>query len=54
MEEKHSMECPSSIVTGRLSNNLLVHVPGDASMIGKLVEVSLDECHGFYYTGHCV
>lgn len=54
MEEKHSMECPSSIVTGRLSNNLLVHVPGDASMIGKLLEVSLDECHGFYYTGHCV
>ena len=38
-------------VTGRLSNNTVVHVPGDASMIGKIVPVSLDECHGFYYTG---
>lgn len=41
-----------SMVTGRLSNNLLVHVPGDASLIGKLVKVRLDECHGFYYMGH--
>ncbi|HBA47858.1 MAG TPA: tRNA (N6-isopentenyl adenosine(37)-C2)-methylthiotransferase MiaB [Lachnospiraceae bacterium] len=42
------------MVTGRLSNNTIVHVPGDASMIGKIVQVSLDECHGFYYIGHCV
>lgn len=41
-------------VTGRLSNNTVVHVPGDASMIGKIVPVSLDECHGFYYIGHVV
>lgn len=41
-------------VTGRLSNNTVVHVPGDASMIGKIVSVSLDECHGFYYIGHVV
>ena len=42
------------LMTGRLSNNLLVHFPGDESLIGKLVEVSLDECHGFYYMGKMV
>jgi len=41
-----------SLVTGRLSNNTLVHFPGDASLIGQIVNVSLDECHGFYYMGH--
>lgn len=41
----------SSLVTGRLSNNMIVHVPGDASLVGKLVRVSLDECRGFYYMG---
>ena len=41
-----------SLLTGRLSNNTLVHFPGDPSLIGSLVDVSLDECHGFYYTGH--
>lgn len=45
-------EQDASLVTGRLSNNMLVHFPGDASCIGKLMTVSLDECHGFYYTGH--
>ncbi len=47
-------ENDSSLVTGRLSNNTLVHFPGDASLIGKLVKVSLDECHGFYYMGHAM
>lgn len=47
-------ENDSSMVTGRLSNNTLVHVPGDESMIGKILPVSLDECHGFYYMGHVV
>ncbi len=41
-----------TMVTGRLSNNTLVHLPGNASMVGKVVQVSLDECHGFYYMGH--
>ena len=45
-------ENDDTMVTGRLSNNMLVHIPGDASMIGKIVPVSLDECHGFYYIGH--
>lgn len=41
----------SSLVTGRLDNNLLVHFKGDASLIGKIVDVHLDECKGFYYMG---
>ncbi len=36
---------------GRLSNNHVVHLKGDASLIGKIVEVRLDECKGFYYMG---
>lgn len=47
-------EHDSSLVTGRLGNNLLVHFPGDASMIGKLYMVSLDECKGFYYMGTAI
>ena len=38
-------------VTGRMENNLLVHFPGDASLIGKLIRVHLSECRGFYYIG---
>ena len=52
VEERNEQD--ASLVTGRLSNNMLVHFPGDASDIGKLLMVSLDECHGFYYTGHVV
>ncbi len=47
-------EQDASLVTGRLSNNTTVHLPGDASMIGQIVDVMLDECHGFYYMGHRV
>lgn len=39
------------LVTGRLSNNTIVHFPGDKSLIGKIVEVRLTRCHGFYYAG---
>lgn len=42
------------LVTGRMSNNHLVHFPGDASMIGKIIKVHLDECKGFYYMGSIV
>ena len=44
-------EHDESLMTGRMSGNLLVHFPGDASLIGKFVDVSLDECRGFYYLG---
>lgn len=47
-------EQDASLMTGRLSNNMLVHFPADMAMIGKLVKVSLDTCHGFYYTGYIV
>lgn len=39
------------LLTGRLENNTLVHFPGDASLIGKLVSVKLNESKGFYYIG---
>ena len=38
-------------VTGRLSNNTVVHFPGDASLVGQIVDVSLDEARGFYFMG---
>lgn len=48
---EHVNEQNSSLMTGRLSNNLLVHFPGDESLIGKIVDVDLAECRGFYYIG---
>jgi tRNA-2-methylthio-N6-dimethylallyladenosine synthase len=44
----------SSLLTGRLSNNVLVHFPGCKELIGKLVDVKLTECKGFYYLGELV
>ncbi len=41
-------------LTGRMSNNLLVHFPGDKSQIGEYKEVRLEECKGFYYMGSIV
>ena len=52
VEERN--ENDEKLLTGRLSNNTLVHFPGDVSLVGKIVKVSLDECHGFYYMGHQV
>ena len=40
-----------SLVTGRMSNNLLVHFKGTPDMIGTFVNVHLTECKGFYYIG---
>jgi len=42
------------MLTGRLSNNLLVHFPGDSALIGTFVNVYLRECKGFYYIGEIV
>lgn len=47
-------EHDAGLVTGRLSNNILVHFKGDASLIGKIVTVALKECKGFYYLGEMV
>ena len=38
-------------VTGRLSNNVMVHFDGDPSLIGRIVNVKLEERKGFYYLG---
>ncbi len=38
-------------VSGRMSNNITVHIKGDGSYIGKLVDVKLTESKGFYYFG---
>lgn len=47
-------EHDDSMVTGRLSNNLLVHFKGSSELIGQLVDVRLSECKGFYYLGEQV
>ena len=39
------------LVTGRIMENAVVHFPGSASLIGKIVPVRLDACRGFYYLG---
>ncbi len=39
------------VLTGRTQYNLLVHFPGDASLIGRYVSVRLETCKGFYYLG---
>lgn len=44
-------EHDSSLVTGRLSNNAVVHFPGNENLIGTICDVKLIECKGFYYIG---
>ena len=34
-----------------MSQNITVHLPGDPSLIGKIVPVILLESRGFYYYG---
>ena len=48
-EEQNTQD--DSLITGRLSNNSVVHFPGTPDMIGKLFMVKLTECKGFYYLG---
>lgn len=49
VEEENTQD--NTLVTGRLSNNIVVHFKGDKSLIGKIVNVRLDEAKGFYYMG---
>ena len=44
-------EQDASFVTGRLSNNTVVHFAGEGSLIGRIVDVKLKRCEGFYYIG---
>lgn len=41
-------------VSGRLSNNSVVHFKGSTELIGKIVDVNLREAKGFYYMGELV
>ena len=50
-EENKKIE---GFVSGRLSNNSVVHFKGDVSLIGKLVNVNLKEAKGFDYMGEMV
>ncbi|MCR5799537.1 MAG: tRNA (N6-isopentenyl adenosine(37)-C2)-methylthiotransferase MiaB [Lachnospiraceae bacterium] len=52
VEEVNEKE--KGFVTGRLSNNVMVHFPGDESMIGRIVKVKLTEAKGFYYFAEAV
>lgn len=44
-------EQDGQLVTGRLANNSIVHLPGKERLIGQLVDVRLKESRGFYYLG---
>jgi tRNA-2-methylthio-N6-dimethylallyladenosine synthase len=45
--DDHDSRC----VTGRMTNNILVHFPGSSDLIGNITNVRLTECKGFYYLG---
>ncbi len=47
-------EQDSSLITGRLSNNSIVHFKADKSVIGTICKVRLIECKGFYYIGELI
>ena len=49
IEEKNEQD--AALVTG---NDSVVHLPGTEDMIGKIVDVKLLECKGFYYMGECI
>ena len=52
VEEVNSHD--KQLVTGRMSNNLLVHFKGEENLIGRIVRVKLNECKGFYYFGEII
>lgn len=47
-------EQDASLVTGRLSNNSVVHFAADASTIGTIRKVKLLQSKGFYYIGEAI
>ncbi|MDD6733639.1 MAG: tRNA (N6-isopentenyl adenosine(37)-C2)-methylthiotransferase MiaB [Lachnospiraceae bacterium] len=49
VEEVNTMD--DTLVTGRLSNNTIVHFPGNKELIGTIVPVLLKEYKGFYFIG---
>ena len=51
LRKSFSDEQDKNLVSGKLENNVTVHFPGDESMIGKIVDVRLNCCKGFYFIG---
>ena len=49
VEERNRQD--PGMVSGRLTNNTMVHFPGGAELIGSIVPVKLLESKGFYYIG---
>ncbi len=47
-------EHDEALMTGRTSQNVLVHFEGDKKLIGTIVKVKMDECKGFYYMGSLI
>ena len=47
-------EQDETLVTGKMTNNITVHFPGDKSLIGQIVKVKLNCCRGFYYIGEVI
>lgn len=41
----------NKLISGRLSNNAVVHCLGEESLIGQIKQVTLRESRGFYYMG---
>lgn len=52
VEEVNSQD--TNMVTGRMSDNLLVHFNGSKDLIGTFCQVKLTENKGFYYIGEIV
>ena len=40
-----------SLMTGRLPQNAIVHFKGDASLIGRIIPVTITESRDFYFFG---
>ena len=49
VEEQNGQD--ASLMTGRTSQNYVVHFPGETCLIGKIIPVKLIESKGFYYMG---
>ena len=44
-------EKDADYLTGRMSNNTLVHFKGGKRLIGEMIDVKLTDNKGFYYLG---
>lgn len=44
----------AELLSGRLSNNMIVHFKADKKLIGKIVDVKINVSKGFYYLGELI